>query len=264
MRMVKSIGQLPNMVYLLAYDRQSCLTYSIQASTARVRVSPRRCAARDRAPEADEECPIDDTRRGDLLPYRGEHDSARWQYIVRDGIHRWIRSPRDVVRLSNAVKFSWPALKGEIDPQDLLAIEGHGCFDVGAFNWIRDNRDFLFAEGRFMLAQDELKNAAAESVEEAHPENDQLEVLRIMSVLFPQSAKWFEGRDSFREDFDNVTMRRGVGSEAGYDAYFGMNPSSDAIPKTWSMILCRGRAMPMDSRRPSVPTSARKIVAAGR
>jgi len=137
-------------------------------------------------------------------------------------------------------------------------------FDVGAFNWIRDNRDFLFAEGRFMLAQDELKNAAAESVKKRIPENDQLEVLRIMSVLFPQSAKWFEGRDSFREDFDNVTMRRGVGSEAGYDAYFGMNPSSDAIPKTVVNDLMSRSGDAMDSRRPSVPTSARKIVAAGR
>jgi hypothetical protein len=52
--------------------------------------------------------------------------------LVRDGIRRWIRSPRDVVRLANAVKFSWPAVESEIDPQDLVAMEGLRLFDASA------------------------------------------------------------------------------------------------------------------------------------
>jgi hypothetical protein len=234
MQMVKSIGQLPNIVYLLAYDREIVFDVLDQGA--------KRAGPRFAEKVVQQEIELPKPTKSSLLTILDEElsfltaasdDSMRWHYIVRDGVHRWIRSPRDVVRLSNAVKFSWPALEGEIDPQDLLAIEGLRLFDVGTFNWIRDNRDFLFAEGRFMLARDELNKFAAESLKKCIPVNDQLEVLRIMSVLFPQSAKWFEGSDSFRrEDFDDVVMRRGIGSEGGYDSYFSMHPSSDAVSKT--------------------------------
>lgn len=42
---------------------------------------------------------------------------------------RWIARPGDVARLSNALNFSWAALEGEIDAQDLLAMESLRLFD---------------------------------------------------------------------------------------------------------------------------------------
>jgi hypothetical protein len=77
---------------------------------------------------------------------------CRWQdaLTVLDGdFEAEALKPRDVLRLANAVKFSWPTLEGEIDPVDLLAMEGLRLFDTQAFNWIRDNRDFLFRDGHY-------------------------------------------------------------------------------------------------------------------
>ena len=122
-------------------------------------------------------------------------------------------------------------MEGEIDPQDLLAIEGIHLFDEGAFYWIRDNRDFLFTEGRFILAEDEVKKAAVHDLKRRIRENARSQVLRVMSVLFPQSAKLLEGRSFSEEPLTEIMKRRGIGSPAGYDTYFGMHPSTDAIPK---------------------------------
>lgn len=241
MRMVKSIGRLPNVVYLLSYDRD-IVWDSLDQGTHRP-------GPRFAEKIVQQEIELPKPSRNALLTILDQEisfltadapDSTRWHFLVRDGIRRWIRSPRDVVRLANAVKFLWPALEGEIDPQDLLVMEGLRLFDTGAYNWIRDNRDFLFTQGRFILSDENVRQDAAEALKRRIPEEIQSQVLRVLSVLFPQSLKWFEGGEAHAEEaFIEVTKRRGVGSEAGYDSYFGMHPSTDAIPKALISDLLR-------------------------
>jgi hypothetical protein len=233
MQMVKSIGQLPNVIYLLAYDRE-IVSQALDRGVDRV-------GPRFAEKIVQQEIELPKPSKASLLTILDQEtsflvgssdDSMRWHYIVSEGVQRWIRSPRDVVRLSNAVKFTWPALEGEIDPQDLLAIEGLRLFDEGAFNWIRDNRDFLFLEGRFRFASDEEKKAAVDRLRKRIPVYLQPQVFDVLSVLFPQAAKWFEGRGSVSgEAYVEIQKRRGIGCEDGYDAYFRMHPSADAIPK---------------------------------
>lgn len=233
MQMVKSIGRLPNVVYLLSYDRDIVWETLDQGTN---RPGPRFAEK-----IVQQEIELPKPSKNALLAILDQEisfltanapESARWQFLVRDGIHRWIRSPRDVVRLANAVKFLWPALEREIDPQDLLVMEGLRLFDTGAFNWIRDNRDFLFTEGRFFMANDNIKEEAVDVLKRNIPKEIQSQVMRVLSVLFPQSVEWFEARKGHEEEaFIEVTKRRGIGSEAGYDSYFGMHPSADAIPR---------------------------------
>ena len=233
MQLVKSIGQLPNVVYLLAYDREIVWNALDQGKNrAGPRFAEKIVQQEIELPKPTRNALLTILDRNISFLVGSSEDNTRWYGIVRDGIHRWIRSPRDIVRLSNAVKFSWSALQNEIDPQDLLAVEGLRLFDEGAFNWVRDNRDFLFSQGRFMLPQDEVRTAAVGGLKARIPEEIQPQVLRIISLLFPQSSKLLEGRQSFDgEVFIEVQKRRGIGSEAGYDAYFGMHPSSDMISK---------------------------------
>ena len=232
MQMVKSIGRLPNITYLLSYDREIVWEALDQGKNQGPRFAEKIVQQEIELPKPTRNALLSILDREISFLTAETPQSTRWQYIVRDGISRWVTSPRDVVRLSNAVKFSWPALAGEIDPQDLLAMEGLRLFDQGAFAWIRDNRDFLFSEGRFVLSTDEVKQETIEGLKRRIPRELQSQVLRVLTVLFPQAGKWFEGRDSFGEEaFIEVTKRRGVGSEAGYDTYFGLHPSSDAIPR---------------------------------
>ena len=233
MQMVKSIGRLPNLVYLLSYDRDIVWDALDQKVN--------RAGPRFAEKIVQQEIELPRPSRNALLAILDEEiaflttntpNTARWHYIVRDGINRWIRSPRDVVRLSNAVKFSWPAMEGEIDPQDLLAMEGIRLFDQGAFTWLKDNRDFLFTEGHFIMSNDEVKIEAVEILKARIPNDRRSQVMRILSILFPQSGMWFEGKSHYSgESFIETTKRRGVGSAAGYDTYFGLHPSFDAIPK---------------------------------
>ncbi len=110
-------------------------------------------------------------------------------------------------------------------------MEGLRLFDPEAFNWLRWNRDFLFRDGRFVMSDNEVFKAVAERLKNCVPERSRDEVLGLLSVLFPSHSKWFDGNEVFSEAHAEVVRRRGIGCEAGYDGYFGLHPSSDAIQK---------------------------------
>jgi hypothetical protein len=152
--MVKTVGRLPNVLYLLSYDRDIVWDALDEASRrgVAVRISAKSCS-KNRTATTNQRGSIGHTRP-EVAFTALTPNNLRWLVMVRDGVRRWIKHPRDVQRLANAVKFSWPALKGEIDQQDLFIVEGLRLFDERAFDWIRWNRDWLFSEGRFLMADD--------------------------------------------------------------------------------------------------------------
>ncbi len=235
MQMVKTVGRLPNVIYLLAYDRE-IVWAALDDSSVENRTGPN-FAEKIVQHELELPKPLID----DLLSMLDQEtgfvvgpipSSARWHTIVNNGIRRWIRQPRDVFRLANALKFSWPALQGEIDPQDLFAMEGIRLFDGETFTWLRWNRDFLFSEGNFIMAEESLRKAAVERLMKSVPEKSRLSASQLLSVLFPQRHKVFSGRAMFGEPYYEMKRRRGVGTQEGYDAYFSLFPSPDAVPKS--------------------------------
>ena len=232
MRMVKSVGQLPNVVYLLAYDRKivwDALDRDID------RMGP---AFAEKIIQQELEMPSPNSNSllrmldGDIAFVLAEtSNSHRWQVLLRDGVHRWIRTPRDVVRLSNALKFAWPTLRSEFDPQDLIGMEGLRLFDSDAYEWLRNSRDFLFSEGRFVLAQDELKKEALEALKRSIPGGERHQVLEVISMMFPQVGALDDDIFDFAHDtHEEIVRRRGIGCQVGYDTYFSLRPSEDAIP----------------------------------
>lgn len=233
MQMVKTIGRLPNVLYVLVYDREIVWQALDERND---RIGPKFA---EKIVQQEVELPI--PSKNALLTILDQEigfltgsteDSARWHYIVSDGVHRWINSPRDVLRLSNALKFAWPALKGEFDAQDLVAIEGIRLFDAEAFDWIRSNRNFLFNEGRYIMGADDERKANVEALKATLPAGTTDSVLELLTVLFPSHGKWFQG-DRFASSENHIAAqnRRGLASVAGYDSYFALRPSVDAVPK---------------------------------
>jgi KAP family P-loop domain len=235
MQMVKTVGRLPNVIYLLSYDRE--IVWKMldgEQSRAGPKYAEKIVQQEVELPRPSKESllAILDEEIAFLIS-QIDGEALRWQYIVVDGVRRWIRHPRDVWRLANSLKFSWPALKGEIDPADLMTMEGLRLFDSQAFNWIRWNRDFLFSEGSFVMARDAVSEATVERLKGSLPEAAREQLLQLLTVLFPRHTEAFQGKNAMRDEAPAVTAaRRGVGYAPGYDAYFGLHPSSDAIPKS--------------------------------
>ena len=238
MQMVKTVGKLPNVVYLLAYDRK--IVWSALDETEDV--GARRPGFAEKIVQHELELPRPSpgalvrmlAAEIEFLPFV-DAPSLRRDVIVERGVRRWMRQPRDALRLSNAIKFSWPALEGEIDPEDLLCMEGLRLFDREAFSIISTNRELLVGDGaqRFMTPQrrDEVMSDLCESL----PVIDRAAQIELLAVLSPHLAKSLRGErklDTFsNETWVEANKRHGVALTAGYDAYFSLFPSPDAVSK---------------------------------
>lgn len=237
MQMVKTVGRLPNVIYLLSYDR-NIVWPALDEISSRTRNGPNYAEKIVQqeinlpTPSRNNLFRILDAEIGflaDVTP-----NSARWFDIVRHGIHRWIRYPRDVARFANALKFSWPAVGGEMDPQDLIAMEGLRLFEQNIFNWIRNNRDFLLHEGRFLhLSKNEEDQFVKRMIESIDPE-DRYDQISLLCILFPPKAKLLREKHNHSVDelYYQLAKRRGIGTKGGFDTYFSLFPSSKMVAKS--------------------------------
>lgn len=248
MQMVKSVGRLPNVIYLLAYDRRIVW-----------RALSERRVARSGEPTFTEkivqhEVELPHTTRSALLRRLDREmkfilahvkASGRWREIIQNGVQRWIRSPRDILRFSNAVRFTWPPLVGEVDAADVFAMEGLRLFDPPAFDWVRANRDYLIGGGGY-VSDDERKalvDAFRLSLEPSRRDG----VMEALAALFPSKSKVLKANErfSYSELWAETVNRRGIASPRGYDAYFALFPSDFAISKA---LIDRAAAAPDDPK----------------
>ena len=234
MQMVKTVGRLPNVLYLLAYDRDIVWAALDEGITAD------RNGPNFGEKIVQQEIELPRPAKEDLLAILDSEvafltgpppTDVRWLYMLRDGVRRWIKHPRDVQRLANAIKFSWPALEGEIDEHDLFIMEGLRLFEEHVFDWVRWNRDWLFNEGQYLMARDTSKKAGLKLLTDRVPEHEQEPVFRVLASLFPSQHKLF-GEQFQQEAYFNIVRRRGIGCTAGYDAYFSLYPSSNEVQKS--------------------------------
>ena len=64
-------------------------------------------------------------------------DPEYWTDVCVNGIDQFLRTPRDVVRLVNAVNATFPAVAGEVNPVDFVALETLRLFSLIAYDAVR-------------------------------------------------------------------------------------------------------------------------------
>ena len=232
MTMVKTLGKLPNVIYLLSYDRSV-----VWGALKTIDPDPRAGAFAEKIVQHELELPMPSrsallTMLSDALSFLklDPDPSDRRSSLIRAGIIRWMRQPRDVVRLANAIRFAWEALKGEIDPEDLLCMEGLRLHDRELFEWIRDNRDALIDNS--MPYSDEERKRFASNFAEMF-KGARSNATELMLLLFPNRSDILR-HEKFGvsgEVWSSVRVRRGIATAPGYDAYFSLNPGAMALPK---------------------------------
>jgi len=232
MQMVKTVGRLPNVVYLLSYDRTIVSRILDNAvADGHPRFSEKITQQEIALPPPSRNALLSMLDAEISFLAEGIENNNRWFNLLRYGIHRWIKRPRDVLRLSNAVKWAWPALEGNFDGSDLLTMEGIRLFEPAAFAWVQTNRDFLFNQGEYIIGAEAKRNENVASLKGLMAAASVEPVMSLLAILFPHQGKWFEGGfASYQETYVDSQNRRGMASAAHYDSYFALQLSPDAIP----------------------------------
>lgn len=139
---VKALADFPYVTYLLAFDREVAATaISEQTGLPGERYLEKIIQVPFELPRPDRTALRQALfKRLDAViapTPEGRFDSMHWNNIFRSGLDQLITVPRDVVRLSNVLSVTYPAVVGEVNPVDFIAIEALRVFLPNVYDAIR-------------------------------------------------------------------------------------------------------------------------------
>lgn len=227
--LVKNFGDLPNVIHLLVYDRD-IIDLNIRSLVKGSEDPP----FIQKIVQAEFDLP--NPSSGGMLNLVNEkmgsifgdveQDSA-WNEIWGIAFRRYLKSPRDVIKLANAFSVSWPSISAEVYPPDFITIELFRSFHRKLYNLIAGNRELLVGTRSF-FADNEVK-ALAEELTLAATGPQASEVLSLICGMFPRLRKHMGNFSSSSRPIGLSTGRQ-IGTDEGFDSFFRMDPSATAIP----------------------------------
>jgi predicted KAP-like P-loop ATPase len=148
-QLVKALGDFPNTVYLLAFDRDvvvKALAHVQEGSgdeyLEKIIQIPFQLPAISRAEVEKVLFSQLDELIGNIP--QADWNQAHWGNVYHDGLHHFFASIRDVTRFINSLRFSFEMVKAEVDAVDFIAITALQVFEPKVYEGIRQNAG-LFA-----------------------------------------------------------------------------------------------------------------------
>ena len=145
-KLVKSVGRLPNVIYLMAFDRQ------LAERMVAERFPAEGGSYLEKVIQGAFDLPVPDpldlqqqllTTAQAVMGAPSSGKMNRFWNLFHDGVAPLIKTPRDTVRLSNAIKVSWPAIREEVDRADFLTIEAMRLFLPSTYEAVRAHPEML-------------------------------------------------------------------------------------------------------------------------
>jgi predicted KAP-like P-loop ATPase len=148
-RLVKSVGRLPNVIYLLAFDR------SLAERIINERFPSEGPNYLEKIVQAGFDLPppdVDELRQVVLAAAeaigcapKGSEEKAtvRFMNLFYDVVAPYLSTPRDAIRMTNILNVTWPAVKEEADPADFLSVQALRLFEPAVFGAIREHPTLL-------------------------------------------------------------------------------------------------------------------------
>jgi predicted KAP-like P-loop ATPase len=227
--LVKTFGNLPNVVHVLVYDR-GILEQNLSLNED----SEKFPSYLQKIIQAEFDLPLP-TRSGiaklvdkQLSGTLGEiEQDDNWNEVWGVGLENYLRSPRDVIRLGNAVSVTWPAVRDEVYAPDFIAIELFRIFERDVYNLLARNREMLVGTGG-IYREESLKRLASD-ISDSIPTIRREAVTGLVRRMFPRLEKHLTGW-SLGSPPQGHRQGRLIGSADGFDSFFRFEPSPLAIP----------------------------------
>jgi predicted KAP-like P-loop ATPase len=239
-RLIKSVGDFPNITYLLAFDREAVcrMLEPVQGGTGeeylgKIVQIPFELGTPDRAALHQ----MLFRRLNAILAATPQSlfDTDRWQALFSEGVGRIPKTPRDVVRFTNAISLTYGSIRDEVNAVDFIAIEGIRVFLPQVYDVIRRNPE-MFCEPSWrsvVLSTGEnfkkFHDAWFEAlIADGSIKEERSEPLReMLCMLFPRVGKIWGHPMSRRGSDPNDRAKRFISDPDAFPVYFTL-----AVPET--------------------------------
>ena len=244
-QLVNAVAGFPNMIYILAFDRDV---------VARALSQEQNCKG-DEYLEKIIQVPFDvpvanrntihdifvsrlvnagfDDLNGDLF------SMSYWRDIFNGCIAPFIVSIRDINRILNSFEFKYNYMKSEVNGTDLLAITVLDICVPGIIEWILENKGALLGgvDTKQVVSNDERSTYERKCLEEFNllRPGSEKKVMGALRVLFPKFCYKITGQ--YYENVTSANLRRAnrIADAQRFDRYF--NLSLEEIPITQKDLM---------------------------
>lgn len=233
-RLVKSVGRLPNVIYLLVFDRKLAekIVSDRYPSEGPHYLEKIIQAGFDIPEPRQSELSAQLLEQVDALcGSPSEREIVRFMNVFYDVLLPEIKTPRDLVRLMNALSVTWPSVGPEVDQTDFIALETLRVFRPGIHRALRSAKAMLCGTGGMSVTQS-ARNQAPEYDRRLLgevAEDRKGDTKQALMRLFPRlEAVWSNVHYS---DDETWARERRVCSEAHFDAYFRFSLGDEALAR---------------------------------
>ena len=232
-RLVKSVGRLPNVIYLLSFDR------ALAEKAIAERFPSEGPSYLEKIVQGTFELPppMPDVLRTELVNAAvavmgdpPERLHVRFWNVFMDVIAPLIRTPRDIIRIVNDLKATWPAVAEEVDRTDYLALSAIKLLRPQLYAAIRTHPDELCGlQERGGGRGDALQMRYDQMLKLDELADDERLRWRVaLRRLFPRlDSIW---SNVWRSDDDGAQRDRLIASRKHFNTYFSFSLSQDILP----------------------------------
>lgn len=237
---IKALADFPNVVYLLAFDREVAAQAIEQQSglpgeryLEKIIQVPFELPPVDRVALRAALFKRLDQVLGDTPD--GLFDQSYWTNVFHDGIDPLIQVPRDVVRFTNTLSVTYPAVRGEVNPVDFIALEAIRVFLPNLYDLVRTNQDRFAGHSRDGGYQEDrsAKQAFHQQWVAELPERLRESTQALLERVFPKIGQMGYGADWLAQ------WRRGLRAchPDMFPVYFRLAVPQGAILRSEMMAL---------------------------
>jgi predicted KAP-like P-loop ATPase len=226
-RLLKSVGRLPNVMYLVVFDRD------LAERTVEEKYSSEGPHFLEKIIQAGFELPapvqtdLNDAVLASISEICGEPNEAqivRMMNVFYDVVVPYITTPRHVARFQNAISVTWPAIASEINLADFVALETLRLYEPGPFKAIRLHKDHVCGTQQQQDANQQ-DNTRFDTFLREVPESRHELARLALQRLFPRLENMGYGGEWITE----WSSERRVCVETHFDTYFRLSLSDEAL-----------------------------------
>jgi hypothetical protein len=221
--MLKSVADLPGVIYLLPADvsviRKATLIDAVSDEASFV----------EKIVQVNLDLPSPSRNGLDRLFSMAIKEVAGTAFIEEDELETigyyvfncYIKTPRNINQLANALRVSWPAMKDEVYFSDLLAVEAIRIFEPDLYKYVRRHKtEMLSGES----ADKGVTNERRSTVLKLLRDNGNSLANDFVRHLFPLFGFTYS-----RTKGAGATHGRRINDDEGYDLYFRWSPDPDMV-----------------------------------
>ncbi len=220
-RLVKSVGHLPNVIYLLVYDRE------LADKAVAERYPSEGPHFLEKIVQAAFEVPnpmqvdLNQALLESIQKICGnppERQMVRTMNLFYDIVVPYMSTPRHIVRFENAISVTWPAIANEVNLADFMALEALRLYEPSLLQAIKAGRKKLCGT-RQQGDPDGNNDARFDPFRRGVPAARRDVIAHALQRLFPRLERSLYG-DGFTRQWD---QERRVCIERHFDTYFRLS-----------------------------------------